>query len=141
MPLKIEATEEPALNLTPMIDVVFLLIIFFMVGTQFAEQEREFDVELPSVSAAPPLTGRPDPITVNVLANGDIRIDRQAVNPASLATLLRQAIENYPDQAVVIRGDADVRYQHVAEAMAACRQAGVRIVSQAVRMEQDEDSP
>ena len=53
------AEEKIELQMTPMIDIVFLLIIFFMVGTQFTEQERQFDVQVPSVSDAPPLTSRP----------------------------------------------------------------------------------
>ena len=138
MPLKTESVEEPALNLTPMIDVVFLLIIFFMVGTQFAQQERGFDIELPTVSDAPPLTGRPDPITINVLANGQIRVDQQPQTLREIAALLRRAKENYADQAVVIRGDGDARYELVAEVTAACYQAGIGNVSQAVRLESEE---
>ena len=55
-------SDKIELQMTPMIDIVFLLIIFFMVGTQFTEQERQFDVQVPSVSDAPPLTSRPDEI-------------------------------------------------------------------------------
>ena len=49
MPLKTETVEEPTLNLTPMIDIVFLLIIFFMVGTQFAQMENQYDIQLPTI--------------------------------------------------------------------------------------------
>lgn len=140
MPLKTESAEEPSLNLTPMIDVVFLLIIFFMVGTQFAQQERQFDVQLPTVSDAPPLTGRPDPITINVPADGTIRVDDRTLTVPELAALLEKAKANYADQAVIVRGAGAVRYQHVAEVLAVCHQAGIRIVSQAVRLD-EEPSP
>ena len=63
MPLKTDTIEEPNLNLTPMIDIVFLLIIFFMVGTRFTEMERQYDIRLPTVSEALPLTNLPDEIT------------------------------------------------------------------------------
>ena len=49
MPLKTHQDEQPTLNLTPMIDIVFLLIIFFMVGTKFAEMERTVQLEVPKV--------------------------------------------------------------------------------------------
>ncbi len=60
MPLKTGTVEEPKLDLTPMIDIVFLLIIFFMVGTQFTEMERQYDIKLPTVTDAKPLTNLPD---------------------------------------------------------------------------------
>ena len=77
MPLKVAPLEEPQLNLTPMIDVVFNLLIFFMLGTHFADLEREFDVQLPQVAAAQPLTGQPDEIAVNVFADGRILVGRE----------------------------------------------------------------
>ena len=50
MPLKTHLDEQPSLNLTPMIDIVFLLIIFFMVGTKFTELERKIALEVPQIS-------------------------------------------------------------------------------------------
>ena len=58
MPLKgADRTEESAINLTPMIDIVFLLIIFFLVGARFTEQERQYDIQLPSSSEIQPERG------------------------------------------------------------------------------------
>ncbi|HID23364.1 MAG TPA: biopolymer transporter ExbD, partial [Planctomycetaceae bacterium] len=112
MPLKsMESVEEPHLNLTPMIDVVFLLIIFFMVGTQFSQRERQFDIQLPTVSDAQPLTSRPDDLIVNVLKDGTIIFNRKVVTVEELERQLRAARENYPDQSVIIRGDASGQYQ------------------------------
>ena len=51
MPIKLNSAEEPTLNLTPMIDIVFLLIIFFMVGTKFTEIEQELEVSIPQVAS------------------------------------------------------------------------------------------
>ncbi|MCA9079282.1 MAG: biopolymer transporter ExbD, partial [Planctomycetaceae bacterium] len=70
MPLKTQAMEEPALNLTPMIDIVLLLVIFFLVGTQFTQAERQYEIDLPTVSDAQPLTALPDEIVVNVGRDG-----------------------------------------------------------------------
>ena len=60
MPLRTESLDDAQLNLTPMIDIVFLLIIFFMVGTRFSEIEQQFDVELPTAEAVQPMTSPPD---------------------------------------------------------------------------------
>lgn len=138
MPLKVaDLTEEPTLNLTPMIDIVFLLIIFFMVGTQFAEQERLFDVQVPSVSDAPPLTDRPDEIVVNVSTGGEVSIRNEILSIAALETRLATARTSYPDQAVVVRGSGPDPYQHVMDVLAACHRAKIQHISLASRL-QDE---
>ena len=59
MPLKTHVDEQPTLNLTPMIDIVFLLIIFFMVGTKFSELERKIGLKVPEVAGAEALTAAP----------------------------------------------------------------------------------
>ncbi len=136
MPLKgAEPIEDPQLNLTPMIDVVFLLIIFFMVGTQFTQRERQFEVELPKVTDAQPLTSRPDDIVINVLKDGTIVVDGRPILLKQLEQLLREAQHNYPDQAVIIRGDAAGRYQSIMDVLAACHRANILHISLANRLE------
>ena len=137
MPLKTETVEEPRLNLTPMIDIVFLLIIFFMVGTQFAQMERQYDINLPTVSVPQPLTSRPDEIVINVRANGQIIVKQQSLSKAELAKMLQEAKRNYADQAVVIRGEAEGPYQHVIDVLAICHQARIESISLAHRLKRD----
>ncbi len=74
MPLKTETPDDPGINLTPMVDVVFLLVIFFMVGTQFAETEKYHEINLPSVTDARPITGLPDEIVINVTREGTVLV-------------------------------------------------------------------
>jgi len=133
MPLKIQALDEPQLNLTPMIDVVFNLIIFFMVGTRFADLERQFDVQLPRVSAAQPLTNPPDEIVVNVFKDGRIMVNRSPMTIAELEAALRAARDRYPDQAVLVRGDGQGIYQSVMDVLGACQKAGIRNFSLAAQ--------
>ena len=69
MPLKIEREDQNAINLTPMIDIVFLLIIFFMVSTKFSELnevERDLAINVPTVSDATALTAAPNKRLVEV---------------------------------------------------------------------------
>ena len=130
MPLKVtDTSSEPTLNLTPMIDIVFLLIIFFMVGTQFTEQERQFDVQVPSVSDAPPLTSRPDEIVVNVAPDGKVSIRDEQLTIKGLEQRLSEARENYPDQAVVVRGSGPDPYQNVMDVLTACHRAKISHIS------------
>lgn len=129
MPLKTEQLEEPGLNLTPMIDMVFLLIIFFMVGSHFSEQERQFDVKLPTVSVATPLTAPPDELVINVYEDGRLQLAEKPRTREELLSDLQQAVQRYEDQAVVIRGEGEGRYQGVIDVMATCHQAGIKHIS------------
>lgn len=136
MPLKVEAPEEPSMNMTPMIDVVLLLVIFFMVGTQFSESESEFDIDLPTVAAAQPLTGGPDSLTVNVLRDGSYRLGERAVSLGELERELRAAQARFAQQAVVVRGDGQGLYQPVMSVLDLCRRARIVNVQLANRIDE-----
>lgn len=133
MPLKSLPLDEPSINLTSMLDVVMLLIIFFMLSTQFAEEERQYDIQLPTVADAAALTGQPDEIVVNIREDGQITIRNELCTLAELETLLIEARERFPGQSVVVRGDGRIPYQHVMDAMSAIRKAGIRNLSLANR--------
>ncbi|MEO1995343.1 MAG: biopolymer transporter ExbD [Planctomycetaceae bacterium] len=134
MPLKTDSIEEPNLNLTPMIDIVFLLIIFFMVGTQFSERERELDVQVPSVAQAQPLIALPDEIVINIRRSGEIVLDANVKSIDELEQSLVTARSRFKKQAVMIRGDAQVPYQHVASVLSACHRAKIESVSLATQL-------
>ena len=125
MPLKTTPDEAVGVNLTPMIDVVFLLVIFFMVATKFREQERNIELELPTATAAGDSTPPPDPQVVAIFADGHIELDSQVVSLDELTTQLRQSTAQSDDVQVVIHGDAHCHFQHIAAALAACREARV----------------
>jgi biopolymer transport protein ExbD len=129
VPLKSLPLDEPTINLTTMLDVVMLLIIFFMIGTQFTEEERQYDIKLPTVADVTALTGQPDEIIVNVNAEGQITIRTEPKSLVEAEALLLAARERFPGQAVVVRGDGRGQYQYVMDVMAAARRAGIRNLS------------
>ena len=128
MPLKTDTLEEPQLNLTPMIDVVFLLIIFFMVGARFTEeaQDQQFDVELPSASALQTMSREPDPLVITVYRSGRITIKDRQLDLTQLVEELKNAKAAYADQSVLIRGDGEGQYQAIIDVMNACHQIQIR---------------
>ncbi len=138
MPLKgAERTEEAAINLTPMIDIVFLLIIFFMVGARFTEQERQYDIQLPSSEQVQPLTASPDAIVINVRRDGSVLLGNEAMTLEELEKSLKEAKANYEDQAVVVRGEGQGLYQPVINVLGVCHRTEVKKISLAYKDNQE----
>jgi len=134
MPLKTHLDEQPTLNLTPMIDIVFLLMIFFMVGTKFTELERSLELQVPEVSSAGTLTAAPQKKIINVHHDGRITLNRQVVSLGDLTDQLASARSQYQNLGVIVRGDATGAFQNVAAVLSACRQAGISDLGISVRM-------
>ena len=135
MPLKTHLDEQPTLNMTPMIDIVFLLIIFFMVGTKFTELERKIGLKVPSVDNSGALTAAPEKKVINVHADGEISFRGNQVNIDDLITMLEAAREEYQDLGVLVRGDAEGPFQNVATVLNACRIAGISEMGISVSVE------
>lgn len=115
-----------SLSITPLIDVVFLLLIFFLVATQFAEEEREIEIELPTASQSLPLTAEPREMFINVDKDGRYFIEGKFRHVEQVESLLRQAAANNPlTQTVVIRADKTTDWQHVLTAFDLCKKAGI----------------
>ncbi|MEM1304889.1 MAG: biopolymer transporter ExbD [Planctomycetota bacterium] len=130
MPLKLTQDDTPGPNLTPMIDVVFLLVVFFMVATEFTEREQDLQLALPEVPAAGAAASQPSsPLQVAVFVDGRIELDGQPVTTPELTRRLQAATAESADVEVVINGDKNCPFQHVAAALAACREARVSEVS------------
>ena len=135
MPLKTHQDEQPTLNLTPMIDIVFLLIIFFMVGTKFAEIERTVQLEVPKVGDLGALSSAPEKRVINVYNDGSIVVDRRSITLEQLRAELKSATAQYPELGVVVRGDGAGPFQNVASVLTACRQAGIDGMGISVRLD------
>lgn len=130
MPLKTSSLEElPSINLTSMIDVVFLLIIFFMVGTQFTNSERQIDLQLAKVGELRPMVAPPDQRVISVDEFGQCHLDGQPVSVEQLTQRLRSMHDRYPGLRVVVRADQKVAVQHFATASAAAENAGITSLS------------
>ncbi|NUQ66183.1 MAG: biopolymer transporter ExbD [Pirellulales bacterium] len=134
MPLKTHLDDQPSINMTPMIDMVFLLLIFFMLGTKFTELERKIGLRIPEVSDRGALTAAPEKKIVNVYRDGAITLDGARVTLGELTLRLAAARSQYPELGVLVRGDAQGMFQGVAEVLNACKQAGIRELGISVRL-------
>ncbi len=125
---------EVGFNMTPMIDVVFLLIIFFLVSNHLAKQEVQLTLPLPTAQSG--LQDKPSQkprLTVNVLADGTLLFAGRPVTAEELRIqLAERQSELGKDLEVRIRGDQIAPYKHVEPVMLACARAGIWNVKFAV---------
>jgi len=117
--------DEPVLNLTPMIDVVFQLLVFFMVATTFLDPERAIEIALPEASAGEPITDEIKELVINVFADGRMVVSGQDVDDAQLLQTLKAAALADPNTPVTIRGDGQARHERIVQVMDACQRAGL----------------
>ena len=108
MPLKTQHDEMPNLNLTSLIDVVFLLIVFFMTASRFTDPARDIDLQLPEVAEGDSLSVAQKAREVVVRADGKMSLDGEPVTIEALSKRLSEAITATPQQSVVILGDPTV---------------------------------
>ncbi len=118
-----EATAE--LELAPMIDVVFLLLIFFIVSWQFAKFEEDMDVSVPAAEEVAPDDKAVGEIIVNVSADGEIILNSARVTKAALRDKLTRIHEVNESQAVILRGHVDADFQIVIEVLDQIKKAGI----------------
>jgi len=134
MSLKQQFEEMPAINLTPMIDLLFLLIIFFVIGTKFIESERQIELKLPQVKPGDALTAAPEKKVINVYRDGQITLDRKSVTLEELTERLTAAHGQYHALGVLVRGDGAAAFERVAHVLTACKRAGIGDLSIAVQI-------
>lgn len=117
--------EGVSMDMTPIIDMVFNLLIFFLVATTFHQTEREMQIALPEARASGPITTALRDIVINVDAQGRMIVTGRAMAPDDLGALIRQAVAANPAQKVSVRGDRTTAYANVALALDICKGAGV----------------
>lgn len=123
--------DDSGPNLTPLIDMVFLLLVFFLAATTFADEEAEMDLTLPEARSGEP-GSRGQTLVIDVSKDGALRVDGRAVSLAGLQQKLRAAATRNAKQEVLIRSDTRARYGVVASAVDACRVAELRRLAFAV---------
>jgi biopolymer transport protein ExbD len=119
--------ESPTIDLTPLIDVVFMLLIFFMVSTTFKDQSM-IRIDLPKASQQPKQEEQGKPIDLTIDAQGNFYVnDRRVVNTQidTLMRALKIAIGNREHPPLIISADGKTPHQAVVTAMDAARQVGL----------------
>ena len=126
-----ESEEEAGISLTSLIDVIFLLLIFFMVTTTIIDPSRRLDIQLPQAKAAS-AESQSTPVTIEIGQRGEITLNGEKVDLPGLETRLRAMGRNGRKSALV-RADRRLDYGRVVAVLGICRASGLQDIGIAVR--------
>ena len=121
--IEVQEDQETGIDVAPLIDILFTLIIFFLVTSTFEEQEKEEEIQLPRHGGSS-LASKDRPYFINVLSDGTYSVGGEIVDLDHLQVKLNLKFEKKPDQKVVLRGDAKAFHGQTTSALAAAREAG-----------------
>jgi biopolymer transport protein ExbD len=122
-------SQHPGIQLAPLVDVLLLLLIFFLLTWNAARNENELDVKIPKASAAKEKSAPIGDVIVNVKADGNVVVNRRTLSGPDLGQMLQSLVKLNPDQAVVIRGDEAGAYKNIVNVLNVCSEAGVSNVA------------
>ena len=115
------------INVTPMIDVLLVLLIIFMMVVPMAR--KAIDIQLPDPNpAVAPANAVSQQIVLEVLPNGAFAVNKEPLNKDNMVKRLKEIYDNRPDKLIFVKGDPTVKYQDVIFAMDMARQAGVKVI-------------
>lgn len=117
------------MNLVPMIDVLFLLLAFFIISWQFSQSETELNVSVPTAEEGTDSEQQRGEIIINILADLSIRVEGRTVTLPELQEKLTSLAKDYKNQPVRLRGDATVPYQRMVDVIDTCQKAGIWNIS------------
>ncbi len=130
MNLRRHATpHHPGIQLAPLVDVLLLLLIFFLLTWNAARNENELDVKVPKATSAKEKSAPIGDVVVNVKADGNVVVNRRTLSGSELTDLLKSLVQLDAEQAVVIRGDETGAYKNVVGVLNICSEAGVTNVA------------
>ncbi len=116
-------------QLAPMIDIMFLLLCFFIAAQIYAKWESEIDIKLPTAATGEVPDRLPTEIIINVRENGGTVVNQRPLDRSGLHDLLERIVTLYPGQPVLIRADKRTDYEHVIGVLDLCRQVDIWNIS------------
>ncbi len=116
-------------QMAPMVDVVFLLLIFFMVATVYAQWETKIGLTVPTADSGIQASRNPGEIIINLDEGGKIYINSVEVSIERLHNLLSEIAETFTGQPVIIRADKKTNFESVIEVLDLCRKVDIWNVS------------
>jgi len=126
--MKFRTRRDPLIlgfQIAPMVDILLVLLCFFIVTWSFARKENEIDVKVPTAQNAKETNSVLNQTVLNVKANGTVVWNQKPISLPDLALRLKELSGLYPDYAIIVRGDENVPYRFIAALLDTCRAGGI----------------
>lgn len=121
--------DQPGFQIAPMIDIVFLLLCFFVASAVYSQWEYDVDIVLPTAQSGSVPDRLPGEIIINIARDGSVSVNQEPLNAEGLAQKLARLVEWFPGQPVVVRADKRTEYDHVMRVVDQCRQSDIWNIS------------
>lgn len=131
----------PGFQMAPMVDVIFLLLIFFIAASIYAQWESKMGIKVPVSKSGQVETRFPGEVIINIDREGKIFMNYVNYTPERLEKLLGELAKTYPDQPVIIRADKNTAYEHVIGVLDICKNSDIYNISFATITETDQKTP
>lgn len=133
MAVKLEISEyqkkTPGIQIAPLIDIVFLTLIFFMVLSIFNQLESEISISVPKARESKETVRSPGEIIINIKKDGTVIVNQKRLNYEELEKMLKKISALFPNQPVIIRADEETYHKFVIKVLDACAGADIWNVS------------
>ena len=129
--MKFSSSEEesPTFQVAPLIDIVFLVLIFFVAAAVYRSMETEIPIDIPVASESKSIERTPGKIIINVDKEGQIIVNQRQLTLPELEAILKKVSTNFPNQAVIIRGDKSTPYDEIIKVLNSCIAAKIWNIS------------
>lgn len=128
MAVRYEEEEKVEVQLTSMLDCIFLLLIFFLVSSQLKKVEKELPIQLPEANVTRSVKATPDLITVSVDSHGGFFVNSRPVGSTGLRAALRDAAAANPDRRIRLNGDIYAPFRSIVQVLDTCQGEGLTVV-------------
>ncbi len=115
----------PSFQMTSMMDIIFLLLFFFITTSVFSQWEYEIEISLPSAQSGKVPDRLPGEIIINIAKDGRVSVNQQDLTLDALKTRLDRLARYFPGQPVVLRADKETRYEALIKVVDTCRKADI----------------
>jgi biopolymer transport protein ExbD len=127
-------------QVVPMIDILFLLLCFFLASQVYSQWEQEIDVKLPTAQTGQIPQRLPGEIIINIMKDGSVIINKQVLDNDRLVALLAKVVKLFPGQPVLIRADNKTSYESVIKVLDLCRTVDIWNISFATTATEEKSS-
>ena len=133
--------EQIGFQVVPMIDILFLLLCFFVTSQIYSQWESEIDITLPTAHTAGFEQRLPGEIILNVFPDGGVVVNGRRLSDDELGSVLKRLAGLFPGQPVLIRADKKTPYEHVMRVLDICRRTDIWNISFATALAEDNPKP